>query len=289
MKNVIIFSIILYFTQVNVFCQEYFQYNSFENFIYHAVGIPDNYLEQVSVDGNSSDWDWVPDKYRIRLDELRKVQGSLLNEKDFSAEVILGWSWTSNRLYFVIRVQDDYLSFQKSHSKLSHKENDNFMFAIDPANKGGEFNRKDSVGHVKIADFCIPVDKGTIILQALVGPKWIYEKSKYANRECLIKENKTDGVNVITCEIEICLWDEWNSEGEEHSVRHQLEENQIIGLAFCITDYDEQKEVMTPGNEATIWVTGVDEESKWLKNASWLPKFILDPPDQEDPIWNILK
>lgn len=74
--------------------------------MYYAVNIPDSELP--TIDGDVSDWAWVPSSYVITTDMLGE---SLLNPvedaADLSVTIWLGWNATTNMLYGAASVVDN--------------------------------------------------------------------------------------------------------------------------------------------------------------------------------------
>ena len=69
------------------------------------------------IDGNTQDWDIVPDDYIIGTDQLFDDTGDRetdIDPKDFDVKVRVGWVKGLNRLYFLYEAYDDYWDFSRN-------------------------------------------------------------------------------------------------------------------------------------------------------------------------------
>ena len=82
--------------------------------VYFAVQFPDELLP--TIDGDHSDWDIVPDAYRITMADMfelvatggkQGVDSEAYDLSDFNVNTILGWNESANRLYTMVSVFDD--------------------------------------------------------------------------------------------------------------------------------------------------------------------------------------
>ena len=63
------------------------------------------------IDGDTDDWDLVPDSYAIGTDQLSdtvKGRGTDIDRKDYDVTVRVGWVKGLNRIYFLYEAYDDY-------------------------------------------------------------------------------------------------------------------------------------------------------------------------------------
>src|SRR5882757_2096988 len=74
---------------------------------FHAIHIPDGKLSQLKVDGDRSDWDWVPEEKFITRNSLNEfVYGAALSLKAWDCKFLVGWSEITNRIYLLSIVYD---------------------------------------------------------------------------------------------------------------------------------------------------------------------------------------
>ena len=89
------------------------------------------------IDGETDDWDMVPESYAIGTDQLRDVVvnlGAKVDPKTLDATVKVGWVKGINQLYFLYEAYDDYWDFA-----LANRHNDIFELVVDADLSGGPF------------------------------------------------------------------------------------------------------------------------------------------------------
>jgi hypothetical protein len=89
------------------------------------------------IDGNTEDWDIVPEDYVIGTDQLSDTvngHGTKIDPKDLDVRVRVGWVKGLNRLYFLYEAYDNYWDFARSDI-----HNDIFELVVDGDLSGGPF------------------------------------------------------------------------------------------------------------------------------------------------------
>ena len=88
------------------------------------------------IDGDTSDWDIVPDEYTVGLDQLKDIINDFKTDKsDFDIDVKVGWVKGMNHLYFLVEAYDDYWFFDDP--RLHQFHNDLFEVIVDGDLSGG--------------------------------------------------------------------------------------------------------------------------------------------------------
>ena len=68
------------------------------------------------IDGNTSDWSFVPETYIVGNDQLRddEKKHPILDPKNLEVKVRVGWVKGMNRLYFLYEAYDNYWDFSRT-------------------------------------------------------------------------------------------------------------------------------------------------------------------------------
>ena len=85
------------------------------------------------IDGQTDDWDIVPESYVIGTEELAetvKGKGTNHDPEDLDVAVRVGWVNGLNRLYFLYEARDDYWN-------MHYRRGDIFEVAVDADRSGG--------------------------------------------------------------------------------------------------------------------------------------------------------
>ena len=252
MKYCTIFIFIFVFWQYNIV------YGQFK-----SVQIPDSMLVKMKIDGDTSDWDWVPRKYIITEQSMHKIVSRNNNEK-WSCWIKVGWSDLNQKLYIIAKVTDDIFITNNSQYYL----NDCMQFVINPDNIGGRYAGENNVRAnytIKVAFVSIS-DKITE-LRIINGPDWLKDQKQYITWNVQHHNKKGGGYERIY-EICLSLWDKWEAEGPEYSLPTRLFPFKRIKLAFDISDSD------TPDDMVNEWTNLATR--RWWMNADEIPEFVLD-------------
>ncbi|MBN2105003.1 PKD domain-containing protein [bacterium] len=247
------------------------------------------------IDGDASDWDCVPDAYKIRTDQLVDDEGhhEKPNPESLDICVRVGWVRGFTRLYFLYEAFDDYWDFS-----LPDLHNDTFELVVDGDASGGplidwEHHKiwtSQEVGISRAADdkrirlsdanwaihgvhaqnyhIFTPAEGKVWTLVWGVQP-WIKELP-FANAVCDYHFKPGESGKLVL-EFWITPFDYAGPEGPCRAVQSVLEENKIIGLSFAVLDYDDVLGSQKDG----FW--NLSREHKMYGNASYLCAFQLMP------------
>ena len=121
--------------------------------IFPVFQFPDNALPQI--DGDLSDWDLVPEKFWITLENDFKRSEVLpsgthtyhpiwrdFDLADFNVKCIVGWNEGTNRIYVMAEVVDDYLHNSRENAS-DYNWDDDINFVLDADHSGGELFKND--------------------------------------------------------------------------------------------------------------------------------------------------
>lgn len=199
------------------------------------------------IDGNTDDWDIVPDSYTIGMESMTEDEGKHRrpDKANLDIKVKVGWVQGLNRLYFFYEAYDDYWSFTRDDLMV-----DIFEVVVDGDRSGGPFidkfypfrdvSKEDAWQlfhgrHAQNYHIYTPDKNGDWCMYW--GPQqWLKEKpySDYAYNYNF-KEGES---GKLTLEFYITPFDYASPKGADHSVASDLWENKLIGLCWAVIDYD---------------------------------------------------
>ncbi len=239
------------------------------------------------IDGDSSDWDMVPESYRIPGNQLKDTINNLpYDPKDLDVSVKVGWVKGMNVLYFLYEGYDDYWNFK--HPDL---RNDIFEVVIDGDLSGGplipylldddHILKPNSWGgyrfhgvHAQNYHIFTPTEGKPWTMVWGCNP-WILELP-WSN--CAYNYDFKHGENgKLTMEFWITPFDYAPYDGPERAVVSMLEDNKRIGLSWCVLDYDSDK-VKQQEYEGFY---NLSHKTTMYGNASELVAFRLMPLEKE--------
>jgi len=232
------------------------------------------------IDGNTVDWDIVPDEYSIGIDQLVDTLYDMKTDpKDKDISVKVGWVKDLNRLYFLVEAYDDYWDFKETDL-----HNDIFELVVDGDLSGGPLipqYREDKEildpwsaylfhgVHAQNYHIFTPSDGKQWTMIWGCQP-WIYELP-WANAACFYDFKHGESGNLVL-EFWITPFDYAPYEGPSRAVVSGLEENKIIGISWCILEYDGQSET---GRTKAFW--NLAHKTTMIGNGSDLCAFRLMP------------
>ena len=214
------------------------------------------------IDGDTTDWNMVPDDYRIRTDQLVDDSGDhdAVDPKNLDICVRVGWVKGMNRLYFLYEAYDNYWDFS-----LPTLHNDEFEIIVDGDASGGPLIDKgheklwqqEYVGAAATDDERISVSDVNWVIHGVQAQNyhiftpakdkdwtmvwgvqpWIKELP-FANAVCNY-DFKPGESGKLVLEFWITPFDYAGPEGPDRAVPSVLEVNKIIGLSFAVLDYDD--------------------------------------------------
>jgi hypothetical protein len=248
------------------------------------------------IDGDTSDWDIVPDDYAIGIDQLTDTEGghgSKFDKSDLDVRVKVGWVKGLNRLYFLYEAYDNYWDFSRPDL-----HNDIFEVVVDGDMSGGplidQYHKDiwtpEAVGaaraaidtrisraeaewsfhgaHAQNYHIFTPPAEGKDWAMAWGCAPWTKELP-YAN--AAYKYNFKPGESgKLVLEFWITPFDYRGCEGPQRAVESVLEENKLIGLSWAVIDYDDVN-----SNKRSFW--NLSHKQTMYGNASDLVAFRLMP------------
>jgi hypothetical protein len=244
---------------------------------------PQNQMPRI--DGDITDWSIVPDSMAIGLNELMDTErgkGLNLDPDDFDVKVKVGWVKDLNRLYFLYEGFDDFWDFDRADLK-----NDIFELVVDADLSGGPFikiaNGNKNIlskselhfhghgAHAQNYHVFTPAE-GKDWAMVWGNTPWIKE-FPFANAAYNYSFNHGEGGKLIV-EFWITPFEHADYRGPGFSTVSDLKENELIGLSWCILEYD--------NNENTFHsFMNLSHDTRMIKDASYLCKFKLLPLNKE--------
>lgn len=234
------------------------------------------------INGNTDDWDVVPDEYRIGTDELMDtVNKKEMDRDDYDVSVRVGWVKGLNRLYFLYEAYDDSWDFKRPGLT-----GDMFEVVVDADLSGGPLIpelRKDMKmekwqGHlfrgVHAQNYHIltPAYKKKWVMVWGCQP-WIAELP-WANYAYSYNFEAGESGKLIL-EFWITPFDYAPYDGPERAVVSQLKEDEIIGLSWAILERD----LPDPDKDHAFW--NISHKTTMYGNASELVAFRLMPLERQ--------
>ncbi|UKM63830.1 PKD domain-containing protein [Flavobacteriaceae bacterium GSB9] len=245
---------------------------SFKVFQFPADKIP-------TINGNTDDWNIVPESYTIGMDELwddSKKQPNA-NPKNLDVKVKVGWVKGLNRIYFLYEAYDDYWDFSQSDL-----HNDTFEVVIDADQSGGPFidrfhpNKSLNIMEAFYSYHGVHAQNYHIFTPAknkdwtmVWGSQPWIKDLPYANAAYNYNFKPGESGKLIL-EFWITPFD-YAGNSPDRAITSILEENKNIGLCWAIIDYDDVNKKENNG----FW--NLSKEHTMYGNASYLLPFKLMP------------
>lgn len=230
------------------------------------------------IDGDFSDWEIVPDSYSVGLSELYDThggRGARLDPREFDLTVKVGWVAGENRLYFYVEAYDDCWDFADEGLR-----QDIFELVVDADLSGGPFIKEDNGNrnklpvsdlhfkghgaHAQNYHIFTPVQPGKDWAMVWGSTPWIKD-FPYAN--VAYDYDFAQGESgTLRMEFWITPFDYAAVEGISRSVVSRLEENELIGLSWCMIDFDTDKPQADP-------VMCLSHDFRMIRDGSFLNAF----------------
>ena len=244
-----------------------------------------------TIDGNTNDWNIVPESYVIGSDQLVDDSGKHQWTDASTPKIRLrvGWVKGLNRLYFLYEADDDYWDFSQPDL-----HNDTFELVVDGDLSGGPLIERfsparDILGqwetyltlqgaHAQNYHIFTPSEGKDWCM--VWGPEQWVKELPYANAAQKF-DFKPGQPGHYVLEFWITPFDYAGAEGPPRAVESVLKENKIIGLSFALIDYDD---VNSGGTNNGFW--NLSRHHTMYGNADYLCAFKLMPlePQFQKPI-----
>ena len=217
------------------------------------------------IDGNTEDWDIVPDDYIIGTDQLtdEKTPGRPLNRESLDVKVRVGWVKGLNRLYFCYEAYDDYWS-------MYYRRGDIFEILVD-----GDLSGKDIITNPaldKLDNYFryqgvlgqnyhiyTPPGEGRDWAMIWGGQPWINDLP-WSNHAYNYSFKEGENGNLVL-EFWITPFDYAPYDGPERAVPSKLMEDTIIGLTWTIIDYDGNNDPNNIHDDNGFWSISHNRDS----------------------------
>lgn len=242
------------------------------------------------IDGDTQDWDIVPESYVIGSDQLQDTvggHGDRRDPKNLNVKVRVGWVRGQNHLYFLYEAYDNYWDFASNDL-----HNDIFEVVVDGDRSGGPFIRQmhprselrndlktHSLFHgVHAQNYHIftPAE-GKDWTMVWGSQPWIRELP-YANAACRYNFRHGESGKLVL-EFFITPFD-YAPPDKSRAVPSRLEENGLIDMSWSVLDYDDDK------SERYDAFWNLSHRTTMYGNASDLVAFRLMPiePSLRKPV-----
>ena len=212
------------------------------------------------IDGDTNDWNMVPESYVIGSDQLVDDTGkhSVTDASTPKIRVKVGWVKGLNRLYFLYEADDNYWDFSQPGL-----HNDTFELVVDGDLSGGPLIEKYLPAKALLGQwetyFSLQSAQAQNyhIFTPAVGKDWCMfwgpaqwaKALPYANAAQKF-DFKPGEAGHYVLEFWITPFDYAGAEGPPRAVESKLTENKRIGLAFALIDYDD---VNSGGTNNGFW------------------------------------
>ena len=226
-----------------------------EGSVFRAFQFPDHLTP--SIDGNLDDWDVVDNSYEIATSQFRDLinpDSDANDSDDFSVRLKVGWNKTANKLYFAAQVRDDIHQVDRPAGSAAVQifQDDALELFIDADHSGGQYanfsemssddqlqrNGADA-NHFVIAgpppDEDFFVNFSAAAWYALTdGP---YTSAAFEHIGAI------GGAGVVSYEVMLVPFDRVDINAVFQSVKHVMEEGEIIGFNVEFNDFDANSEL----------------------------------------------
>ena len=254
---------------------------------YFAVGIPDGLIP--TIDGDLSDWDWVPEEYVITGDMMTDVVNqSPVDLADWDCKIIVGWNATTQLVYIAAETVDDIRIRTFSAGEFQWYLDDCMEFATDADMDGAQYEWPGDNETGQQWFFCIPDYEAG----CLNPSTWMVDNPNY------FKTGYSMDGKVYRYELAMAMWDMMmidENGGEASSTRTELVEGKTVGMALAFDDTDVVGAEDETGNFVQArdaqWCTSPGET--WYKVGADHSPFILMGVPSEVPVeatsWGMVK
>jgi len=233
------------------------------------------------IDGDTNDWNIVPESYVIGTDQLADDNGkhSVTDASTPKIRVKVGWVKGLNRLYFLYEADDNYWDFSQPGL-----HNDTFELVVDGDLSGGPLIEKFSPLRDKLGQWETYFQVQSVHAQnyhiftpsrekdwcMFWGTAQWAKHLPYANAAQKYNFQPGESGHYVL-EFWITPFD-YAPADESRAVETKLSENKTLGLAFALIDYDD---VNSGGTNNGFW--NLSRHHTMYGNADYLCAFKLMP------------
>ena len=259
-----------------------------EGEVFGAFQWPTNQLPVL--DGNISEWNALPAELWVDSNDFGSTQGLApeVDASDFFFRVAVGWNDELERIYFVSERFDDIYDRDGERDDTyefgwdtDHSADDFWATGAAEDDLARERGRLAQSGHFAWPENLDGEDRGNWfwfwMTQLAAGARWASDEPWACCDDSFVLDGSLDGEATLFAEWYVTGWDDYNWEGPDVSVVHDLVEGEIIGIGMSVTDTDE---VDGDGNEAfEKFVLG--GENLIFGDASFFSDFLLLEIDED--------
>jgi len=275
--------------------------------VFGAFQWPSNQLPVL--DGNISEWNALPAELWVDSNDFGATQGLVpeVDASDFFFRIAVGWNDELDRIYFVSERFDDVYDRDGDRDDTyefgwdtDHSADDFWATGVDAADLPRERGRGAQSGHFAWPENLDGEARGnwfwfwmTQITEGASGTNgWASEEPYACCDDSFRLDGSLNGEATLFAEWYVTGFDDFNWEGPEGSVQHDLVEGEIIGIGMSVTDTDV---VDAEGNAAfEKYVLG--GENLIFGDASFFSDYLLLEIDEaalatavEDDSWGRIK
>jgi len=191
-----------------------------------------------TLDGDLSDWDFVPEVYRNRGADLFNQFGAPLDLADFNSLTIWGYSPTTGLAYFGYWVADDHINNTEKWSTTTDWDHSGGLFSNFP-DASDEFNARWKGSQAQRYDYSAPVFSSSSYYTRNNHTAWA-GVTPYVEwgGQFLKGDVDTHEPAEMQGEISMLPFDEIHPDGLELSTVHVWTEGEIVGLETNWGDKD---------------------------------------------------
>ena len=238
--------------------------------------------EVPTLDGDLSDWDMVPESYKITMDNLhdyfqdmQRGDTGIVDSTDFTVWFKVGWNESANQLYIAAETYDNMHLITRGDGDLGNMwQQDCMEVEVDGDNSGGQYenfgsdeeNQRWGGAQAQQYAFAHPNGDGVDGVVFASGSTWPLQ-APYGGMGFSF-----DG-NITRYEVAITPWNDLHPAGSDSSTAHIMDAGQIVGLNLNFADFDNPG---NPGEYNSYWMVTDHHDNHWAL-AQRFADFLLMP------------
>ena len=243
------------------------------------------------LDGNISEWDALPAELWVDSNDFGATQGIApeVDASDFFFSVAVGWNDELDRIYFVAERYDDI------YDRTGVDRDDTFEFGWDTDHTADDFwatgaaaddlprerSRGAQSGHFAWPETGDGIDVNNWFwfwnTRTVTDARWAMDEPWACCDDSYVIDGSLDGEATLFAEWYVVGFDDYNFNGPDVSVVHDLVEGEVIGIGMSVTDTDE---VDADGNVSFEKYT-LGGENLIFGDASFFSDFLLLEVDED--------